>query len=556
MSASRGSACVAAPASLSPRCGRRGAGARRPVRRRRGAPRHPRPAPAARAEQRAGARAPERADGADVDADRAAASAACSTCNGSIEAQRADNARAARPDRAARAQTSPSCSGKQTDIAAGRRRAHPQGRAAEGDGRRQGVQRRPRGKAQLRRGARAAFARGEFDRAATGVRRLAEALSRNSGYRQSALFWLGNAQYARRDYKEAIATFRSLVATRARTARARPRRCSPIAELPGRAQGHQGGAQDDRRSDQDVSEVGSRAGRTREAGGAAMTPAPAGVGIAVADGDADLERRFGGLRRLYGDAGYARDPRRPHRRRRPRRRRLVGARGAGAQRRRRADADRPRPRRRVEHQPPGPGARRDARPGQGRRARASASPRSIRAARCTAIEEFVDAGNWPGAAAARRVDAVIDACDQVPRQGGAGGVGAARRGTPLVTRRRRRRQARGAERSRSTTSADVTHDPLLAALRQRLRKQHGAPRAGRASASACVFSREPVRAAGGRRPATATAGSTATATARASRVTATFGMVRRELRARTRRGCAADRASASRRLIIMGSAGR
>jgi tol-pal system protein YbgF len=27
------------------------------------------------------------------------------------------------------------------------------------------------------------------------------------------LFWLGNAQYARRDYKEAIATFRSLVAS-------------------------------------------------------------------------------------------------------------------------------------------------------------------------------------------------------------------------------------------------------------------------------------------------------------------------------------------------------
>ena len=35
----------------------------------------------------------------------------------------------------------------------------------------------------------------------------------NSGYRESALFWLGNAQYGKRDYKEAIATFRSLVAS-------------------------------------------------------------------------------------------------------------------------------------------------------------------------------------------------------------------------------------------------------------------------------------------------------------------------------------------------------
>lgn len=34
----------------------------------------------------------------------------------------------------------------------------------------------------------------------------------NSGYASSALFWLGNAQYATRDYKEAIANFRALVA--------------------------------------------------------------------------------------------------------------------------------------------------------------------------------------------------------------------------------------------------------------------------------------------------------------------------------------------------------
>jgi tRNA A37 threonylcarbamoyladenosine dehydratase len=35
----------------------------------------------------------------------------------------------------------------------------------------------------------------------------------------------------------------------------------------------------------------------------------------------------------------------------------------------------------------------------------------------------------------------------------------------------------------------VTHDPLLASLRQRLRKQHGAARSGKIGVS-CVFSRE------------------------------------------------------------------
>ena len=51
----------------------------------------------------------------------------------------------------------------------------------------------------------------------------------------------------------------------------------------------------------------------------------------------------------------------------------------------------------------------------------------------------------------------------------------------------------------------VTHDPLLAQLRQRLRKEHGAPREGRKIGVACVFSRESVAppdascAIGGRR---------------------------------------------------------
>ncbi len=41
-----------------------------------------------------------------------------------------------------------------------------------------------------------------------------------SGYRPSALFWLGNAQYGMRDYKEAMASFRALVAAAPDHARA------------------------------------------------------------------------------------------------------------------------------------------------------------------------------------------------------------------------------------------------------------------------------------------------------------------------------------------------
>lgn len=57
----------------------------------------------------------------------------------------------------------------------------------------------------------AVFRKGEFDKAAAAL----SAFQRRypgSGYRESVLFWLGNAQYGKRDYKEAIPTFRALVA--------------------------------------------------------------------------------------------------------------------------------------------------------------------------------------------------------------------------------------------------------------------------------------------------------------------------------------------------------
>lgn len=57
----------------------------------------------------------------------------------------------------------------------------------------------------------AIFRKGEFAAAQTAfidfIRRYAQ-----SGYAPSAFFWLGNAQYATRDYKEAVLNFRALLA--------------------------------------------------------------------------------------------------------------------------------------------------------------------------------------------------------------------------------------------------------------------------------------------------------------------------------------------------------
>jgi tol-pal system protein YbgF len=60
-------------------------------------------------------------------------------------------------------------------------------------------------------GALASFRKGDFPAAQA---QFAEFLKRypQSGYRPTALFWLGNAQYANRDYRGAIANFRALLA--------------------------------------------------------------------------------------------------------------------------------------------------------------------------------------------------------------------------------------------------------------------------------------------------------------------------------------------------------
>ena len=103
------------------------------------------------------------------------------------------------------------------------------------------------------------------------------------------------------------------------------------------------------------------------------------------------------------------------------------------------------------------------------------------------VEEFASADNWPQLLPAP-VDLLIDACDQSAAKL-ALAAWALHTGTPLVCVG----AAGGKLQPQAVDVADlvdVTHDPLLASLRQRLRKQ-GAPRTGRIGLR-CVFSREPV----------------------------------------------------------------
>lgn len=105
------------------------------------------------------------------------------------------------------------------------------------------------------------------------------------------------------------------------------------------------------------------------------------------------------------------------------------------------------------------------------------------------VEEFVEADNWP-ALLPQPVDAVIDACDQV-RAKAVLAAWAIDTGTTFVSVG----AAGGKQRAQAvevSDLADATHDPLLASLRQRLRQHHGAARRGPIGI-ACVYSREAVR---------------------------------------------------------------
>lgn len=106
------------------------------------------------------------------------------------------------------------------------------------------------------------------------------------------------------------------------------------------------------------------------------------------------------------------------------------------------------------------------------------------------VEDFVTPQNWP-ALLPVPVDALIDACDQV-RAKQALAAWSLRAQVPLVCV-----GAAGGKRQAAQVEvadlADTTHDPLLAGLRQRLRRDGEMPRSGRTGLR-CVFSREPVQA--------------------------------------------------------------
>lgn len=105
------------------------------------------------------------------------------------------------------------------------------------------------------------------------------------------------------------------------------------------------------------------------------------------------------------------------------------------------------------------------------------------------VEEFVDADNWP-ALLSRPVDAVIDACDQVKAKT-AMAAWSMKQKVLLISV-----GAAGGKRLAHKVDIDdlsrTTHDPLLAQLRYRLRREHGAARDGKTMGVACVYSKESV----------------------------------------------------------------
>jgi tRNA threonylcarbamoyladenosine dehydratase len=204
---------------------------------------------------------------------------------------------------------------------------------------------------------------------------------------------------------------------------------------------------------------------------------------------ADLERRFGGLKRLYGECGYGRL--------RAMRVAVIGVGGVGswcAEALARSgvasltlvDLDHV-SESNINRQVQALGATLGQAKVQALRARiADIHPACI----VHGIEEFADASNWPGLLPGP-VDIVIDACDQVRAKVAIAAWSLATDHRLVVV------GAAGGKRRphevRVEDLASVTHDPLLASLRQRLRKESGAPRTGPLGV-ACVFSREPVAA--------------------------------------------------------------
>jgi len=204
--------------------------------------------------------------------------------------------------------------------------------------------------------------------------------------------------------------------------------------------------------------------------------------------EADLERRFGGVRRLYGDAGYQR-LRGAHIA-------VVGLGGVGSWAVEAlarsgvgaltlidldhvSESNINRQLQAVE------GTLGMAKPLALRERIAEIHPRC----EVHSVEAFVEPANWPQLLQGRAVDGVIDACDEVRAKQVIAEWSLAA-GVPTVCA-----GAAGGKRAAQHVEvadlAEVTHDPLLAALRQRLRKA-GAARGGAIIGLCCVFSREAV----------------------------------------------------------------
>lgn len=119
------------------------------------------------------------------------------------------------------------------------------------------------------------------------------------------------------------------------------------------------------------------------------------------------------------------------------------------------------------------------------------------------IEDFVGAENWPTLMDAVPVDAVIDACDQVSAKTAMAAWARANAASQCFISV----GAAGGKTQAHLVAVDdlafVTHDPLLAQLRYRLRKHHGAPRPSDKVRSGgkvtrkmdliCVYSKEAVQ---------------------------------------------------------------
>ncbi len=202
--------------------------------------------------------------------------------------------------------------------------------------------------------------------------------------------------------------------------------------------------------------------------------------------DADLERRFGGLRRLYGPAGYAAV--------RAARVAVVGLGGVGSwavEALARSgvaglvliDLDQV-AESNINRQVQALGSTVGLSKVEALRRRiADIHP----ACDVKLVEEFASPGNWP-ALLPGPVDVLIDACDQSAAKLALATWALASK-TPLVCVG----AAGGKQHAQAVEVGDlaeVSHDPLLASLRQRLRKL-GAARQGRMGV-VCVFSRESV----------------------------------------------------------------